>query len=112
MELLAWLNDLLQINYTKIEQCGTGGAYCQVIDSIYLDVPMSRVKIAAKHEYEYVANYKILQNVFKAKKIDKPIPVEMMIKCKMQSVFFSAVLFWLLVMPPGAIGTISSSCSG
>ena len=34
-ELLAWLNDLLQINYTKVEQCGTGGAYCQVIDSIY-----------------------------------------------------------------------------
>ncbi|KAJ7668191.1 microtubule binding protein [Mycena rosella] len=83
-ELLQWLNDLLQINYTKVEQCGTGGAYCQVIDSIYLDVPMARVKMAAKHEYEYVANYKILQGVFKAKKIDKPIPVEGLIKCKMQ----------------------------
>ena len=34
-DLLAWLNDLLQINYTKIEQCGSGGAYCQIIDSIY-----------------------------------------------------------------------------
>ena len=34
-ELLAWLNDLLQINYTKIEQCGTGGAYCQIMDSIF-----------------------------------------------------------------------------
>src|SRR5258708_21944396 len=34
-ELLQWLNDLLQLNYTKIEQCGTGAAYCQVIDSIY-----------------------------------------------------------------------------
>ena len=34
-DLLAWLNELLQINYTKIEQCGTGGAYCQVLDSIY-----------------------------------------------------------------------------
>lgn len=34
-ELLAWLNELLQINYTKVEQCGTGGAYCQVMDSIY-----------------------------------------------------------------------------
>lgn len=34
-DLLAWLNELLQINYTKVEQCGTGGAYCQVLDSIY-----------------------------------------------------------------------------
>lgn len=83
-DLLAWLNELLQINYTKIEQCGTGGAYCQVLDSIYGDLPMSRVKMNAKHEYEFIANYKVMQNVFKAKKIDKPIPVEKLVKCKMQ----------------------------
>ncbi|EIN12196.1 hypothetical protein PUNSTDRAFT_96893 [Punctularia strigosozonata HHB-11173 SS5] len=83
-ELLGWLNDLLQINYTKVEQCGTGGAYCQVIDSIYGDVPMTRVKMNAKHEYEYIANFKVLQNIFKAKKIEKPIPVEKLVKCKMQ----------------------------
>lgn len=83
-ELVQWLNDLLQLNYTKVEQCGTGGVYCQVIDSIYGDVPMGRVKMNAKHEYEYLANFKILQNTFKAKKIDKPIPVEKLVKCKMQ----------------------------
>jgi len=83
-DLLAWLNDLLQINYTKVEQCGSGGAYCQVIDSIYGDIPMKRVKMNAKHEYEFIANFKVLQNVFKAKKIDKPIPVEKLVKCKMQ----------------------------
>ncbi|KAI0073007.1 hypothetical protein K474DRAFT_1775031 [Panus rudis PR-1116 ss-1] len=84
MELLAWVNDLLQINYTKIEQCGTGGAYCQIMDSIYGDVPMARVKMNAKHEYEFIANFKILQNIFRAHKIDKPIPVEKLVKCKMQ----------------------------
>jgi RP/EB family microtubule-associated protein len=83
-DLLAWLNDLLQINYTKIEQCGSGGAYCQILDSIYGDVPMARVKMNAKHEYEFLANYKIMQNVFKAKKIDKPILVDRLSKCKMQ----------------------------
>ncbi|KAF5340686.1 hypothetical protein D9611_007317 [Ephemerocybe angulata] len=83
-ELLQWLNELLQINYTKVEQCGSGGAYCQIMDSIYGDIPMARVKMSAKHEYEYVANYKVLQNVFKAKRVDKPIPVEKLIKCKMQ----------------------------
>ena len=34
-ELLAWLNELLQINYTRVEQCGTGAAYCQILDSVY-----------------------------------------------------------------------------
>jgi hypothetical protein len=38
-ELLAWLNELLQINYTKVEQCGTGAAYCQILDSIYRTFP-------------------------------------------------------------------------
>ncbi|TFK48853.1 hypothetical protein OE88DRAFT_1664064 [Heliocybe sulcata] len=83
-ELIAWLNDLLQLNYTKIEQCGTGAAYCQIIDSVYGDLPMNRVKFNAKHEYEFIANLKILQNVFKAKKIEKPIPIDRLVKCKMQ----------------------------
>lgn len=83
-ELLQWLNDLLQINYSKIEQCGTGGAYCQILDSIYGDVPMQKVKMNAKHEYEFLANYKVMQLFFKQKKIDKPIPVDKLVKCKMQ----------------------------
>ncbi|CAE6479352.1 unnamed protein product [Rhizoctonia solani] len=83
-ELIGWLNDLLQLNYTKVEQCGTGGAYCQVLDSIYGDIPMTKVKMNAKHEYEFLVNYKVLQDVFKKKKIDKPVPVEKLVKCKMQ----------------------------
>ncbi|KAG9031699.1 hypothetical protein FRB95_002438 [Tulasnella sp. JGI-2019a] len=83
-ELLKWLNDLLQINYDKIEQCGTGGAYCQVMDSIYGDVPMTRVKMDAKHGSESTANYKVLQDVFKAHKVEKLIPFHKLPKCEMQ----------------------------
>ncbi|KAG0141148.1 hypothetical protein CROQUDRAFT_664230 [Cronartium quercuum f. sp. fusiforme G11] len=83
-ELIAWVNDLLQINYTKIEQCGSGAAYAQIIDSIYNDVPLSRIKMNANQEYEYVNNFKVLQSVFKKHQIDKPIPVTALIKCKMQ----------------------------
>lgn len=32
---------------------------------------MSKVKMNAKLEYEFLANYKVLQNYFKLKKIDK-----------------------------------------
>ncbi|QRV92101.1 rp/eb family microtubule associated protein [Ceratobasidium sp. AG-Ba] len=83
-DLLAWLNELLQLNYSKVEQCGTGGAYCQIMDSIYGDLPMTKVKMNAKHEYEFLANYKVLQMFFKQKKIEKPIPIEKLVKCKMQ----------------------------
>ncbi|KAG2203472.1 hypothetical protein INT47_008199 [Mucor saturninus] len=83
-ELLAWLNDLLQTRYTKIEQAGTGAVYCQIFDSIYGDVPVSKVKFEAKLEYEYVGNYKILQNVFKKHKVDKIVPVDRLTKCKLQ----------------------------
>lgn len=34
-DLLAWINDLLQLNVTKIESIGTGAVLCQLMDSIY-----------------------------------------------------------------------------
>ncbi|KZZ91770.1 Calponin-domain containing protein [Moelleriella libera RCEF 2490] len=83
-ELIQWLNSLLQLNITKVEQCGTGAALCQVFDSIYLDVPMSKVKFNASGDWAYVQNFKILQNTFTRHQIEKPIPVEALIKCKMQ----------------------------
>ncbi|KAK1831675.1 putative microtubule-associated protein rp eb family member 1 protein [Podospora conica] len=83
-ELVQWLNSLLQLNVTKVEQCGTGAALCQVYDSIFLDVPMSRVKFNVNSEYAYIQNFKVLQNTFTKHRIDKMIPVESLVKCKMQ----------------------------
>jgi len=83
-ELVSWLNNLLQLNITKVEQCGTGAALCQVFDSIYLDVPMARVKFNVNTEYAYLQNFKILQNCFTKHQIDRPVNVEQLIKCKMQ----------------------------
>ncbi|KAB8257743.1 calponin homology domain-containing protein [Aspergillus pseudonomiae] len=83
-ELLAWLNNLLQLNLTKVEQCGTGAALCQVFDSIFMDVPMSRVKFNVNTEYAYLQNFKVLQNVFARHQVDKPVPVQQLTKCRMQ----------------------------
>ncbi|EGP92385.1 unnamed protein product [Zymoseptoria tritici ST99CH_1A5] len=83
-ELLQWLNGLLQLNLTKVEQCGTGAALCQIYDSIFLDVPMGRVKFNVNAEYAYLENFKILSNTFRKHHVDRPIPVEMLVKCKMQ----------------------------
>ncbi|KAJ5540015.1 hypothetical protein N7513_008347 [Penicillium frequentans] len=83
-ELLAWLNNLLQLNITKIEQCGTGAALCQIFDSIFMDVPMSRVKFNVNTEYAYLQNFKVLQNVLARHGVDKPVPVQSLTKCRMQ----------------------------
>ncbi|KAL2164021.1 hypothetical protein VTH06DRAFT_3235 [Thermothelomyces fergusii] len=83
-ELVQWLNNLLQLNITKVEQCGTGAAFCQVYDSIFRDVPMSRVKFNVNTEYAYIQNFKILQNTFTKHNIERSIPVEALVKCKMQ----------------------------
>ena len=32
---------------------------------------MTRVKMNAKHEYEFIANFKVMQNAFKTKRIEK-----------------------------------------
>lgn len=83
-ELLHWLNSLLQLNVTKVEQCGTGAAFCQIFDSVYLDVPMSRVKFNVNTEYAYIQNFKVLQNTLTRHGIDRSVPVEQLVKCKLQ----------------------------
>lgn len=34
-DLLNWLNEVLQLNYTDLKQAANGAAFCQVIDVIY-----------------------------------------------------------------------------
>lgn len=80
-ELLTWLNGLLQLEYTRVEQCSNGAAYCQVLDSLFADeFPLRRVSFSAKMEHESIKNYKILQQFFIRKGISKTIDVDKLIK--------------------------------
>lgn len=45
---------------------------------------MSRVKFNVNAEYAYLENFKILSNTFRKHHVDHPIPVEQLVKCKMQ----------------------------
>ncbi|KAK9475911.1 calponin homology domain-containing protein [Lipomyces japonicus] len=83
-ELLAWINDLLQLNLVKVEQCGTGAPLCQIFDSIFGDIPMTKVKFNVNSEYQYLSNFKVLQSAFLHHKVEKIIPVEKLVKCKFQ----------------------------
>lgn len=83
-ELLQWLNLTLGLNYTKVENCGTGAAYCQLMDCIVGGVPMSKVNFKAQTEYDYLQNFKILQASFNKNRITKSIDVERLVKCRLQ----------------------------
>lgn len=45
---------------------------------------MARVKFNASADYAYLDNFKILSNAFRKHHVDRPIPVEQLVKCKMQ----------------------------
>lgn len=83
-DLLNWVNNTLELNYTKVEHFGNGAVYCQLLDSIYEDVPMSKVNFDSKNEYEHLNNMKVLQLAFNKHGITKKIQVERLVKCRLQ----------------------------
>lgn len=83
-ELVSWVNYTLGLDITKVEQCGTGAVFCQLFDSIHVDVPMAKVKFNVNTEYQYLNNFKILQACFLKHRIDRSIPIERLVKCKFQ----------------------------
>jgi microtubule-associated protein, RP/EB family len=87
-EILSWVNNLLKvrlvlskIHLTKIEELGSGAAYCQIIDAIHPGkVAMAKVSWKAKADYEFLNNYKILQTAFDKFGIKRYIDVNPVLK--------------------------------
>ncbi|OWF39122.1 microtubule-associated protein RP/EB family member 3-like isoform X1 [Mizuhopecten yessoensis] len=87
-DMLNWVNDNLQTNYSKIEELCSGGVYCQFMDMLFPgNLPVKKVKFVTKLEHEYIANFKLLQNCFKKLGVDKVIPVERLVKGRFQDNF-------------------------
>jgi RP/EB family microtubule-associated protein len=71
------INGLLHLDYTRVEQCANGAAYCQIIDSLFTEeFPLKKVSFTAKSENHSIKNYKVLQQFFMQKGIDKTIDVD------------------------------------
>jgi hypothetical protein len=51
----------------------TGAAYCQFMDMLFGAgvVPLKKVKFDARHDYEFIENFKLLQNAFLKKGVDQ-----------------------------------------
>lgn len=87
-DILSWVNDSLQGNYTKIEELCSGAAYCQFMDMLFPgSLPLKKVKFNTKLEHEYIANFKLLQHNFKSVGCEKNVPIEKLVKGRFQDNF-------------------------
>jgi len=83
--ILDWLNELLAMKLSKIEDTAPGHVACQVMDCLFPGmVPMSKVNWGARVDYEFVANYKVLQSVCDKLKVDRAIEVDRLIRARYQ----------------------------
>lgn len=100
-ELLDWIKSLLkvitfsiltspQLSLNKVENCASGAVYCQIMDSIFRNCPMQKVNWGAKHDYEYINNYKVLQSIFDKNSISKYIEVRFSTHSKFFNTIFNA----------------------
>lgn len=87
-DMLNWINDTLQSNYTKIEELSSGAAYCQLMDMLFPGVVgLKKVKFNTKLEHESIQNFKVMQAAFKKVGVDKMVAVEKLVKGKFQDNF-------------------------
>ena len=71
-EIVEWVNSTLGLSLDKVEDTASGAVACQLFDIMHPNVvPMNKVNWAANKDFEYVANYKVLQSSFSKMHIDK-----------------------------------------
>ena len=72
LELLAWLNDLAETDYPKIEACSDGVGFCQVLDAIApsSQMPLTKLKFNAKTKDDFERNLRVFAQ--QAQKLKMP----------------------------------------
>lgn len=97
-EIIDWINGNLDLNIQRIEgifcceykfplithpttvDTASGAIACELLDIMYPgSVPMHKVNWSANKDFEYIANYKILQTAFAKNSIDKYVDVDRLI---------------------------------
>ncbi|KJH42519.1 hypothetical protein DICVIV_11494 [Dictyocaulus viviparus] len=87
-EMLMWVNDCLQSNFTKIEQLHTGAGYAQFTDFLFPgSISLKKVKWNSHLELDWLGNWKLVQTSWKTLGVEKLVPVDKLIKGKFQDNF-------------------------
>lgn len=87
MELLQWINSLLALAVTSLQQLHNGAVYCQIVDAheIPAAVPMRRVRWDAHRGYDTLNNYKILQAALERISFNGPVLLDRLVSGNMSS---------------------------
>ncbi|KAL3673720.1 hypothetical protein V7S43_001417 [Phytophthora oleae] len=81
LELLAWVNEFLQTDYTKLEHLADGIAYCQIFDALYPGkVNLHQLNFQARSEMEYERNFKLLRRTFHLCDVKKEIRIRKLVQ--------------------------------
>ena len=84
-DILDWINGLLSLNLTKIEQTATGAVACQLADFMFPGtLRVGKVNWSANTQYDYVNNYKLLQDSFNKNNVSRYVDVDKLIRGKYQ----------------------------
>ena len=84
-DIILWINELLKTKVHCIEQLGTGAVHCQILDYYFPgSLSMGKVSWKAKTSWEFVANFKVLQQGFDNLGLKKKIDVERLTAAKYQ----------------------------
>lgn len=82
-EIMDFINTTLDLRLNKVEDTASGCVACQLLDILYPNtILMNKVNWSANKDFEYVANYKILQTGFTKLHIDRHIDVDRLISGK------------------------------
>jgi len=83
--LLQWIEETFQLKYTKVEECASGAFYCQVLDFLFPgQMRMNLVNWNSKLDYDWIANFKLVQAVMGKNNVSKPVPIDKLVKAKYQ----------------------------
>uniref|UniRef100_A0A0R3RNB5 Calponin-homology (CH) domain-containing protein n=1 Tax=Elaeophora elaphi TaxID=1147741 RepID=A0A0R3RNB5_9BILA len=87
-ELLAFVNNFLRSNFTRIEEMASGAAYCQLTELLFPGkISLKKVKWNSRNEIDWITNWRILQTAWKDLEVKKGVPVERLLRSKFQDNF-------------------------
>jgi len=85
--LVKWVTEFLELEtpMKKVDEMSSAICYAQLLDALFPGkVPVTKINFNAKNEYDLINNWKVIQGVFTAQGISKPIDVAKLVKGKTQ----------------------------